>query len=182
MLKKILLGLAALVAIVLIVAAVKSPDFRVERSRSIAAPPAAIFEQLNNHKKFNQWNPFLKMDPDGKVTYSGPEAGVGAISEWDGRKTGAGRATITDSKPNELVRERMDWLRPMEGVSTVEFTIVPDGDKQKVTWAMYGKSNFMGRLVSVFMNCEKMCGPPFEQGLADLEKVVTSPTPAPAKP
>ena len=182
MIKKILVGLAALAAILLIVAAVKSPDFRVERSRTIAAPPAAIFEQLNDHRKFNAWNPFLKMDPNAKVTYSGPEAGVGAVSEWDGAKVGAGKATITDSTPNQLVRERMDWLRPMEGTSTVEFTIVPDGERQRVTWAMHGRSNFTGRLISVFMNCDTMCGPPFEQGLADLEKIVTSTTPAPAKP
>ena len=62
----------------------------------------------------------------------------------------------------------------MEGTSTVEFTFKPIGDKTVVTWAMYGKSNFMGKLFSVFMDCEKMVGPQFEQGLADLGKVVAA--------
>jgi len=67
----------------------------------------------------------------------------------------------------------MDWKRPMEGTSTVEFRFKPVGDKTVVTWAMYGKNGFMGKLVSVFINCEKMVGPQFEEGLANLGKVVT---------
>ena len=62
----------------------------------------------------------------------------------------------------------------MEGTSTVDFTFKPAGDKTVVTWAMYGKNNFIGKAVSVFMDCDKMCGPPFEQGLADLGKIAAA--------
>ena len=178
MLKKILIGLAAVVAIFLIVAATRPADFRVERSRTIAAPAAALFDQVNDHKKFQKWNPWDKMDPSSKTTYSGADSGVGAVASWVGEMVGEGSATITESKPGELVRQRMDWKKPMEGVSTVDFTFRAEGDKTKVTWAMYGKNNFMGKVMSMFMDCEKMCGPEFEKGLADLEKVVAS---APAK-
>ena len=173
MIKKLLLGLVGVIAIILVFAAFKSPHFRVERSRSIPATAEALFPIFNNHKKFNEINPWLKMDPDAKVTYAGPESGMGAVSSWDGKKTGKGSATIVESKPNEFVKLRMNWKEPMEGTSTVEYTLQPDGGKTKVTWAMYGESNYMGRLISIFMNCEKMCGPPFEQGLADIEKAVT---------
>ena len=178
MLKKILIGLAAVVAIFLIVAATRPADFRVERSRTIAAPAAALFDQVNDHKKFQKWNPWDKMDPSSKTTYSGADSGVGAVASWVGEMVGEGSATIIESKPGELVRQRMDWKKPMEGVSTVDFTFKGEGDKTTVTWAMYGKNNFMGKVVSMFMDCEKMCGPEFEKGLADLEKVVAS---APAK-
>ncbi len=98
---------------------------------------------------------------------------------WDGNSDiGAGSSTITESKSGELVRMRMDWKRPMEGTSTVDFTFKPQGDKTVVTWAMYGKNSFIGKAVSLFMSCEKMCGPPFEQGLADLGKIVSA---SPAK-
>lgn len=178
MIKKILLGLVAIIAVVLVIPVFKTPHYRVERSLAIAAPPAALFDYLNNHKKFNEWNPFAKMDPQAKMTYSGPEAGVGAVSNWAGELTGEGSATITESKPNELVRERMDWKKPMEGVSTVEFTLKPEGDKTVVTWAMYGENNYVGKLMSLVMDCEKMCGPEFEKGLADLSKLVDA-KPAP---
>ena len=180
MIKKAFLALAALLAVILIIPIFKSPNFRVERSRSIPAAADALFPYFNNHKKFNEINPWLKMDPDAKVSYAGPESGVDAVSSWEGGKTGKGSATIVESKPNAAVKLRMDWKEPMEGTSTVEYTLVPDGAKTKVTWTMYGESNYVGKLMSLFMDCDKICGPQFEQGLADIEKAVT--TPAAAKP
>jgi hypothetical protein len=171
----ILIGLVAVIAVFLIIVALRPVDFRVERSATISAPAPLLFEQVNDHHKFAVWNPFLKLDPNVKNTYSGPDSGIGAVCSWEGNsKIGAGSATIIESKPGELVRQRMDWKRPMEGTSTVEFTFKNVGDKTVVTWAMYGKNNFMGKLVSLFMDCEKMVGPQFERGLAELGKVVTT--------
>src|SRR6266516_6630027 len=130
MIKKILIGLAAVIAIFLIVAATRPGNFRVERSATLPASPAALFEHVNDHHKFAVWNPLMKLDPNVKNTYSGPDSGVGAACSWDGNsKIGAGSATIIESKPGELVRQRMDWKRPIEGTSTVEFTFKPAGDK-----------------------------------------------------
>lgn len=172
MLKKIAIGFALLLAAFIAIVALRPAEFHVERHATLAASPAALFERVNNHHKFNDWNPFLKVDPQVKNTYSGPEAGVGAVCSWDGNKDiGAGSATIVESKPNELVRMRMDWKRPMEGVATVDFTFKPEGDKTVVTWSMYGKNNFLGKLVSLFMDCDKMVGPQFEEGLASLGKL-----------
>jgi uncharacterized protein YndB with AHSA1/START domain len=176
MIQRILLGLVGLVAFVLLLAATRPADFRVERSATIAATPDALFAQVNDHKKFQKWNPWDKMDPTVKNTYSGPDSGVGAVCSWVGEKIGEGTATIIESKPGELVRERMDWKKPMEGTSTVDFTFKAEGDKTVVTWAMYGKNNFTGKLFSLFMNCDKMCGPEFEKGLADLAKIVATPS------
>jgi hypothetical protein len=175
MIINILLGLVAVIGILLIIVALRPAEFRVERSATLAAPAMALFEQVNDHRKFAVWNPFMKLDPNVKNTYSGPDSDVGAACSWEGNsKIGAGSATIIESKPGELVRQRMDWKRPMEGTSTVEFIFKPDGDKTVVTWAMYGKNNFMAKFVSLFINCEKMVGPQFEQGLANLGKVVAA--------
>jgi hypothetical protein len=179
MLIKILVGIVAVIAIFLIVVVMRPSDFRVERSAMLAASPAALFEQVNDHHKFAVWNPFMKLDPSVKNTFSGPESGVGAVCSWDGNsQIGAGSSTIIESRPGELVRLRMDWKRPMEGTSTVDFTFKPQGGKTVVTWAMYGKNGFMGKLMSLFMDCDKMCGPQFEQGLADLGKVAAPPSTA----
>lgn len=173
LIKKILVGLVAVIIVFLILVATRPADFRVERSATIAASPDALFEQVNDHRKFAVWNPWLKLDPNVKNTYSGPDSGVGAVCSWDGNNNiGAGSSTIIESKPGELVRQRMDWKRPMEGTSTVDFTFKPEGDKTVVTWAMYGKNGFMGKAVSLFMDCDKMIGPKFEEGLAELGKVV----------
>src|SRR6187401_2142514 len=138
---KILIGLAAVFVVFLIAVALRSPDFRVERSATLSVPRDLLFEQVNDHHKFAAWNPFMKLDPNVKNTYSGPDSGVGAVCSWEGNnKVGAGSCTIIESKPSELVRFRMDWKRPMEGTSTVDFTFKPEGGKTIVTWAMYGKN------------------------------------------
>lgn len=177
MLKKLLIALAVLVLGIFAAALLKSPDFRVERSLVIAAPAEKLFSYFDNHKKFNEWNPWAKMDPEAKNTYSGPESGVGAVASWDGKMVGKGSATITESKPNERIIERMDWLEPMQGVSTVEFTFKPESEgKTKVTWAMYGTNQgLLSKVMSLVFNCESMCGPEFEKGLADVAKLVTTP-------
>ena len=183
MLKKILIGLAMLVIGVIAAALLKSPDFRVERSITIAAPPEAVFVWFNSHKKFNEFNPWLKMDPASKVESSGPDSGVGAVSTWDGAKTGKGKATITESKPNELIRLRMDWLEPMEGVSTVDYLFKTEGGKTTVTWAMYGKNEgLLAKVMSLVMDCESMCGPEFEKGLAGVAKLATATAAKPSTP
>jgi uncharacterized protein YndB with AHSA1/START domain len=175
MLKKIFIALAVLVIGVIAAALLRSPDFRVERSITIAAPPDAVFVWFNSHKKFNEFNPWLKMDPEAKVEYAGPETGVGSISTWHGKMTGKGKATITESKPNELIRLRMDWLEPMEGVSTVDYLFKSDAGKTTVTWAMYGRNESLpARMISLVMDCESMCGPEFDKGLADMAKLVTA--------
>src|SRR5215813_4334615 len=125
---KILLGVVAVIAILLIIVALRPADFRVERSLALSAPAILLFEQVNDHRKFAVWNPFMKLDPNVKNTYSGPDSGVGAMCSWDGNKDiGAGSSTIVESKPDELVRCRMDWKRPMDGVAFVDFTFKPAG-------------------------------------------------------
>jgi len=179
MIKKTVIALFAIVVLFLIFAAAQPAQFRVERSARLHAPAAAVFEHVNNHRKFAVWNPFMKLDPNVKNTYSGPESGTGAVCSWEGNhQIGAGSCTIIESKPFELVRCRMDWKRPMEGSSTVDFTFVPEGNDTIVTWAMYGRNNFMGKVMSVFFDCERICGPQFEQGLADLGAIASARTSA----
>src|SRR5262245_23446991 len=110
----ILIGIVVLIGLFLIIVALRPAEFRVARSAMVSAPAELLFEQVNDHHKFAEWNPFLKLDPNVKNTYSGPDAGVGSVCSWEGNsKIGAGSATIVESKRGELVRQRMDWKRPM---------------------------------------------------------------------
>jgi uncharacterized protein YndB with AHSA1/START domain len=169
---KILIGLGVPVLAIFVFALFKPSHFRVERSRLMAASPEAVFPWFNNHRKFDEFNPWLKMDPGAKVEYAGPESGVGAVCSWDGKEVGAGTATITESQANEHVVLRMEWKRPMQGVSTVEYTFKPENGQTRVTWAMYGENGYAGKLMSLFMNCDEMCGKEFEKGLESVSKLV----------
>ncbi len=169
MLKIILVVLAAAIAVVLILAAMKPNEFRVERNILINAPVAAVFEQVNDPRKANGWMPWLKADPNAKVVYEGPAVGVGAASYWNGNKNvGEGRMTIIESRP-ELVKTKLEFFKPFKAVNTGEFALAPEGKATRLTWRMYGPSNFLNKVMSVVMNCDKMIGSQFEKGLAELK-------------
>lgn len=57
MFKKILIGLAALILILVGVVAMQPSDFRVERTAKIAAPQADLFAQVNDFHKWETWSP-----------------------------------------------------------------------------------------------------------------------------
>ncbi|MEA3208697.1 MAG: hypothetical protein QOE70_1754 [Chthoniobacter sp.] len=176
MLKYILLGLAAIIVIFLIVVAFQPADFRISRSAIVAAPPAAVFEQVNDFHKWNAWSPWAKLDPNAKNTFEGPPAGVGAGFAWAGNnEVGEGRMTITESEPNELVLMKLEFIKPFAATNITEFTFKPEGNQTAVTWSMSGHNNFIGKAMSLIMNCDKMVGGQFEQGFANLKAIVESP-------
>ena len=169
MLTKILLVIAALLVGLVVVIALRPADFRISRSALIAAPPEVTFAQVNDLHKWEAWSPWAKLDPAAKQTYEGPPAGTGASFAWDGNnKVGAGKMTITDSRPSEFVRLRLEFLKPFKAVNTAELTFAPEGQQTRVTWTMSGKNNFMSKAVGLVINCDKMVGGDFEKGLASL--------------
>lgn len=176
MLKKILLGLIVIIVVFVIVVATRPSEFTVTRSTSVAAPSAAVFEQVNDLHKWEAWNPWMKLDPSAKTTYEGPAAGVGAVSRWAGNsQVGEGSMTIAESKPNELVRFNLEFLKPFKGNATAEFTFKSEGNGTVVSWSMSGKNNFIAKAIGLFMDCDKMIGTQFEKGLADLKKQAETP-------
>jgi hypothetical protein len=175
MIKKLLLGLVAIIAIILIVASFRPDRMEVTRSAVIPAPPSAVFSVVNDFSKWLSWSPWSKVDPQMKSRLEGPTQGVGAMFHWEGNdEAGAGTSHLTVSKPDELVAMRIDMTRPMAGSTDVQFTFAPEGAGTKVTWAMQGDVPFIGKVVGLFMNCEKICGDQFEEGLANLAKVVAA--------
>jgi len=176
MLNLILIGLPAVVIVFLLIVASRPSDFRISRSAAIAAPPAVVFEHVNDLHKWNAWSPWARMDPNAKNTFVGPPAGVGASFAWAGNsKVGEGRMTITETQPNEQVLIKLEFIKPFVATHGVEFTFKPEGDRTAVTWSMSGRNSFIGKAIGLVMNCDKMIGGQYEQGLANLKTVVESP-------
>jgi hypothetical protein len=173
MFKKILIALAVVVVLFLIVAALQPAQYHVERSLAISAPPSSVFPQVNDLHKSDAWSPWLKKDPAATITYGGPVAGVGASSTWAGNdQIGEGRQTIIESRTNELVRIKLEFIKPMQGISMVDFTLKPEGSGTVISWSIYGDNSFMAKAFCLFINQDKMIGGQFEKGLADLKALV----------
>jgi hypothetical protein len=185
LLGKAFLGLLVLILLVVAYAAFTQPDeFRVERSVVVNAPAALVHPWIDDLHKTNEWSPWAELDPGMKHTYSGPTAGVGASHAWEGNdKVGSGSQTITESKPGELVRVKLEFLKPMQATNMVDYTLVPERNGTKVSWIMVGPMPLISKVMNTFMSLDKMIGPDFERGLNKLKALAEAEAAkAPAKP
>ena len=172
MLVKILIGLAVLVVLLVVVVALQPSEFRITRTTTVAAPASAVFAQVNDFHRWEAWSPWAKLDPAVRNTFAGAPAGAGAVFAWAGNsKVGEGRMTIVESRPNELVRIKLEFLKPFAATNTAEFTFKPEGDRTQVTWSMFGRNNFVGKAVCLVMSMEKTLGGEFDKGLAAMKSV-----------
>ncbi|MFO0964099.1 MAG: SRPBCC family protein [Gemmataceae bacterium] len=105
-------------------------------------------------------------------THSGAARGVGAVYEWEGnKKVGKGRMEITTAAPPSKLVISFDFFKPFEAHNVAEFTLEPQGDTTTVTWSMHGPQPYMMKVMTVFMNMDKMVGKDFETGLANLKSM-----------
>ena len=168
----IFLALAFIAILFIIVVAGQPDEFKVSRSANISAPPEIIFSHVNDFHQWEAWSPWAKMDPECKYTYAGSPAGVGAIFSWAGnKKVGEGRMTILESRPSDLIRIKLEFLKPFKATNTAEFIFQAEGGQTIVTWSMFGKNSFFFKAFGLFTNCDTMVGRDFEKGLAAMKSV-----------
>jgi len=170
MVLRILIGIAAVIAVFLAVVATRPSEFHIERSITMAAPRDTAFAQVDDFHAWSAWSPWEKLDPTMKRTFEGSPAGRGAGYSWAGNdKVGEGRMTIQESeKPSKIVI-KLEFIKPWTATNQATFSFVPAAEGTKVTWAMDGQNNFMAKGVSLFMDMDKLVGSDFEKGLASLK-------------
>jgi hypothetical protein len=173
MLLYILIAVVAIVGVLIAIIALQPSEFRVARSAPMAAPAPAVFAQVNDFHNWDAWSPWAKLDPAMKQTYEGAAAGTGASYAWAGNnQVGEGRMTLTESRPSDLIRIKLEFLRPFKATNTVEFTFQAEGNQTIVTWSMAGNKNFFFKAFGLFMSMDKMIGRDYEKGLASMKSVV----------
>ncbi|AMP16271.1 SRPBCC family protein [Collimonas pratensis] len=172
MLKTIAIVIVVAIAAILGYATLQPDDFRVQRSVTIKAPPEKIFALIDDFHAWGSWSPFEQLDPGMKRSFSGAASGKGAAYAWDSTgKAGAGSMEIKESTPPSKILIKLDFTKPLEGHNTAEFSIDTQGDSSKVTWAMYGPSPYVAKVMGIFFSMDNMIGKDFETGLATLKSV-----------
>ena len=167
-----LAAVGSLILLVLLVAATRSNEFRLERSTEMHAPPDKIYPLLEDFHQWIQWSPWEGLDPDMKRTHSGAPKGTGARYAWDGnKKAGAGSMEITDATSPHRVVINLSFTRPFAAHNTVDFTLTPAGTGTRVVWGMQGTHAFMMKVMGVFVSMDTLVGKDFEKGLANLKAV-----------
>jgi uncharacterized protein YndB with AHSA1/START domain len=167
-------AIAAVLAFVFIVAATRPNTFRVERSVTIDAPPENIFPLIDDFHNWPGWAPQDKEDPSMKRTYSGAASGTGAVSDWNSTgNAGRGRMSIMESTPPTGLVIKVDFVKPFAAHNLNEFVLRPtsgQGPATKVTWTMQGSNLCVMKLMSTFVNMDRVMGKHFESGLNNLKK------------
>jgi hypothetical protein len=173
MLKKILLGIVAVVAILALVIYLQPSEFLVERTASFQASDSVVYSQINDFRNWDAWSPWAKLDPNMTVTYDGPAYGTGSQYMWEGNDdVGSGKMMILGSIPHSYIEIQLDFYKPIASTNKTIFTITGDSTQSSVTWSMSGQNNFMAKAFDLFFNMDKMIGADFEKGLASLKQVV----------
>jgi uncharacterized protein YndB with AHSA1/START domain len=173
MVVKILAGLVIVVTLVLLLAALKPNTFRVECSVAVAAPPQRVLRLLDDFHAWPAWAPQDRDDSTMQRTYRGAASGAGAVSDWTSRgSAGAGRMTITDRSPSEVVAD-VTWTRPFRAHNVNTFRLASSGSgpgATQVTWTLEGTNLYMMKVMEVFVGVNGLMGKHLDAGLASLKQ------------
>ncbi len=169
----VLLIIILFIAAVLIYGAMQPSAFSIVRGADVKASPAEVFGEISDFHKWSAWSPWEKFDPNLQRSFTGPTSGVGAKYAWVGnKKVGEGSMEITASEPSKRMQLDLHFIKPFQADNVTEFTLSPAAGGTHVKWEMRGHKPFMMRVMSAFMDMDKMVGKDFEAGLANLKSVV----------
>lgn len=172
----ILILLALAIAAVLILASTKPDEYTVSRSQLINAKPDALHAIINTPREFERWSPYSPKDPQMQNTYSGPASGVGARTDFVGNsQVGTGSVEIIRSTAPDEVAMQLIMLKPFAAQNEVVYSLKPQAGGTEVTWAMTAKSPYFAKIISVFINMDKMIGKDFADGLIRLKVLAEKP-------
>jgi len=165
------LGFLLLIILIYVgLCAIGTKNFNTERSQTIDAPKAMLFNMVNDYKVWEKWSPWYDKDPNMKVEYGASTQGVGASYSWSGNEdVGAGEMTTTESVPNSLLKASMEF-EGFDDKSTAEFNFNDKEGKTEVVWKHYGEQDlpFLARGYVFVTRAKKKMENDFENGLAKM--------------
>ena len=160
------------VGAVLAYAATRPDVFQVRRTIVVNAAPDKIFPYINDFKSWTAWSPYENRDPNMQRTYGSSTSGKGATYSWNGDKNvGSGSMEIVDAPAPSRVTIKLDFTKPFEAHNMADFRLEPANGGTQVSWSMSGPTPFLGKILHVFIDMDKMVGRDFETGLANLKSV-----------
>lgn len=182
MIKKILLALVTVVALIIVVLGIASflttTDLKSERSIVINKPKTDVFAYAKMLKNQNEWGPWFKKDPSMKQEFVGTDGTVGFISKWDStsEEVGAGEQEIKRIVEGERIDTELRFKRPFESKADAYFITEDAGNSQtKVTWGFDSEMPRPFNLMSLFVDMDAMVGKDFQEGLNNMKAILEKP-------
>jgi len=143
-------------------------SFAVQRSIEINAQPRKVYDLVVEPRKWKDWSVWTRRDPDMHITYSGPPFGMGAKWSWVSKSEGSGTMEFTRVDPDKSVEYALVFA-DFNMRSTGALRLEPAGNATRVTWTNNGDvgGNPLKHYLAIMM--DRMVGPDFEAGLANLK-------------
>jgi hypothetical protein len=170
---KVFGALFALWLVLVLVGFVLPGHYRVRRSIVIRATPSAVFPLVGDLRAWREWGVWFARDPAMQIEYSPATTEVGAWSQWKSKSQGDGKMTISAVHPDDDFEYTMVFA-DIGMVSHGTMALSGGPASTTVTMGMEGDlgHNPLYRWFGVFM--DKLVGPDFEAGLANLKRVAES--------
>lgn len=167
---------AAIVAVIVLLALVAPKTYNVSRSIVINKPVSEVFEYLKHIKNQDEWSPWKKKDPNMKQTHTGTDGEIGFVARWEGNKeVGTGEQEIVSISENKAVNSQLRFYKPWKSQSDAYLTTrAVDDNTTEVVWGFSGVNKPPSNIFFLFFNMDKTVGKDFEEGLADLKRILES--------
>lgn len=171
MLKKILIGLVAIIAIALVTAKFLPTEFGYEDSVEISATPAQVWQHTNSIRSMDTWSPWVAMDPESKITFEGEDGALMSKGCWDSKleDVGKGCQWITDMEVNKHMGTEMLFVRPNPGPADAYVDLEETESGTKVTWGFKSEIPWPWNLMILTMDMKSKMGKPWSDGLNNLK-------------
>lgn len=171
-LKYLLYFVGVLVVLFLLLCLAGPKTLDTSESISIEAPPAVVYNYLNDLKKGEVWNPWVSTDTSIVNTYSESTVGLNAQNSWTSEKLGAGSQKIVEVVENQLIKTELSF-EGMEGINTASFLITPDGNNTHLVWDyVSGKPFcFFVRGIALLSGMKKGMSKNYKEGISNIKKI-----------
>jgi len=147
-------------------------DFSMERSIVINASPEEVYQNMSDFKKFYEWSPWSKSDPNSKVEFSGDPNTLGHKYSWKGNKdVGEGDMSITKLENETIIGYHLNFIEPFASQADGLLIAESENGATKASWSFNSHFGFIESVFMMFMNMEKMLGADFENGLKNLKQI-----------
>lgn len=155
----------AVIAALVLVALLLPRKVVVTRSAEVPMAATEIIARVGSTAGFQTFNPYLTADPDLQIRPFGPDTGVGAGFEFDG-KDGKGTQTVI-AETATSVTHLIDLGAMGKPIQVIEAT--SKGNGARVTWTVTSDMGFnpLFRFFGLFM--DRMLGKTYERGLRNLK-------------
>jgi len=170
LLKKILIGIAIFIVLLLALAYFLPREMEVEATNKIEAPAKIAFNLINDFKNHEKWDPWVDTDTTLTFAYGEKTLGEGAYIDYKSAMMGTGRSTRTTSKQDEQII--LTTATPdIVGSSLMSFDFKPNGESSDMTWKFDTKMPWPMNLMNFFY--ERSMKKDMQRGLKKVSTIAS---------